>query len=384
MSKIIPFNANCNSGKIEVTFSEKDYVSESHSLILDVVVNTFRRCGLSNLELSLETDEEGKLTAGIRYIIDAREKTSPFDMSITKWSIYRPDENGNTLGQYGFCGDINYHDLGIQWEEFFLDAEPESVFFRELKKAGISPDKVALERERIIQTDFDKMSVSSLLDLAETMSEENPILHPSFNKYHTTFLENLASCKGASVGKKLTLKLAKLFSQVKESAGQHESDMTFVKYFALACWSRSIPADKAALFYSQNALRKGETYTHVADLDDIRESMEVDSGTVLARLVVGKKYMAVLKVVGLVRVCYKDEIYKTPSRFPTELLKAFRDGSAWTDPEIEIGNNNWFEIWVYGFNGEKWVETGYYDLVESVGAETLEDLRLSIKEATED
>lgn len=38
----------------------------------------------------------------------------------------------------------------------------------------------------------------------------------------------------------------------------------------------------------------------------------------------------------------------------------------------------------HGFNGEKWVETGYYDLVESVGAETLEDLRLSIKEATED
>lgn len=82
------------------------------------------------------------------------------------------------------------------------------------------------------------------------------------------------------------------------------------------------------------------------DLSDINTSMELDSGQELARLYDGD-LCATLEVVGDVRVIYKDEIYKTPSRFPEDLMKLFHDGKANSEHGVEIAFNNWFELYVW-------------------------------------
>lgn len=126
----------------------------------------------------------------------------------------------------------------------------------------------------------------------------------------------------------------------------------------------------------------GIEYTCVKDIDDINDSMECDTGTELARLRDGN-YIAVLKVVGRVEVLYKDDIYTVPGKFPKELKEAFHNGTASEDQNIEIRNNNWFEIWIYKLQEGKEILTNYSSYVESVGAETREDLLLSIKEYQE-
>ena len=110
-------------------------------------------------------------------------------------------------------------------------------------------------------------------------------------------------------------------------------------------------------------MKKKVKFTCVADINDINDSMEVESGTTFARLEKGK-YVVTLEVKGDVRVLYKDEIYKTPCRFPEELAKMFHDGTAWGNPKIEIAYNNWGEIFISEKKGNviKW--TGISDVVD--------------------
>lgn len=82
------------------------------------------------------------------------------------------------------------------------------------------------------------------------------------------------------------------------------------------------------------------------DLSGINTSMELDSGQELARLYDGD-LCATLKVVGDVVVFYKDEIYKTPSQFPEELMKLFHDGKADNKHGVDTAFNNWFEVFVW-------------------------------------
>jgi len=107
------------------------------------------------------------------------------------------------------------------------------------------------------------------------------------------------------------------------------------------------------------------------DLSGINTSMELDSGQELARLYDGD-LCTTLKVVGDVRVIYKDEIYKAPSQFPEELMKLFHDGKADSKHGVEIAFNNWFEVFVWKVGkDDKGNETldfaGLCDVVEAEG-----------------
>ena len=118
------------------------------------------------------------------------------------------------------------------------------------------------------------------------------------------------------------------------------------------------------------------------DLKDINSSMEMDSGQTIATYEKGD-YLAELRVVGDVRVLYKDEIYKHASDFPEELLKLFHEGKAYeaeVNGELEIGANNWFETFLYkkGKDGQ-WVWTGWSDVTDDEGS-TRKEIRDGLKE----
>lgn len=254
MNKIILFRAKCSGKDIDITFLKEQDRTSPHPEIFDMVKTVYRSSGLNDLELSLETNKEGKLSAGIRFTKDTREKTSQFDMSITTWSAFSADKDGNTWEQYGFCGDINYRCIKTQWDEYFTGNDPECIFFQELKKKGICPEELVLEREYIVHTGFDKMSVPKLVELAESMCEENPLLHPGFQAYETNFRKNIESVTTVHIGKKLHDKLSMLYEQVKESTDETGPFLT--SCFVLSCWSRSISVIKAASFYLEKTTQK--------------------------------------------------------------------------------------------------------------------------------
>ena len=95
------------------------------------------------------------------------------------------------------------------------------------------------------------------------------------------------------------------------------------------------------------------TFTLFHSLKGIVDSMQLDSGTRIAKLETDK-YILSVDVVGDVRVLWNPnpdkswedagtELYKSPSQFPDELMRLFAEGRADGLKNLEIGNNNWFE-----------------------------------------
>lgn len=93
-------------------------------------------------------------------------------------------------------------------------------------------------------------------------------------------------------------------------------------------------------------------------LEEIKDSMQLDSGQVIAKLEVGN-YRLKLEVVGDVRVRWNSdpkktweddgsELYKHASQMPDELLRIFSQNRPASDfPNLNVINNNWFEVIVY-------------------------------------
>lgn len=101
------------------------------------------------------------------------------------------------------------------------------------------------------------------------------------------------------------------------------------------------------------------------DIFDINDSMEVESGTELARLEAGENVVT-LEVRGDVRVRYKDEIYKTPCQFPEELMQLFHDRMAFENDDVEVIDNNWGEVFLWKKEDGKLVWTGESDVVDDM------------------
>ena len=107
-------------------------------------------------------------------------------------------------------------------------------------------------------------------------------------------------------------------------------------------------------------------YKQNIDLSNINDSMELESGQVIATLEMGEQLVS-LEVHGDVRVIYKDEVYKTQSQFPEELMQMFHDCSAFESPLVEIQDNNWFEMFLYEKKHTTWKWTGEADVVDVEG-----------------
>ena len=88
----------------------------------------------------------------------------------------------------------------------------------------------------------------------------------------------------------------------------------------------------------------------VADfLTEINDSMELDSGQVVATLETNDLLIEI-RVEGYVRVVFNNEVYKASSQFPKELLELFHNGKAYNDERVYIDDNNWFEVAIFTKN----------------------------------
>lgn len=79
----------------------------------------------------------------------------------------------------------------------------------------------------------------------------------------------------------------------------------------------------------------------------IKDSMQLDSDQEVCSITVeykNKKIEARVLVVGEVKVIYNDDMYKASSQFPQELLDYFAGKRPELEDEVEVENNNWFEL----------------------------------------
>lgn len=99
------------------------------------------------------------------------------------------------------------------------------------------------------------------------------------------------------------------------------------------------------------------------DLSNINDSMELESGQEIARLI-KDGYAVTIEVRGEVRVVYDGDTYRDVSQFPDELVKMFHDGSAYDSDDVYIDMNNWFEAFFLEVKGGSMEWTGYSDTVD--------------------
>lgn len=68
------------------------------------------------------------------------------------------------------------------------------------------------------------------------------------------------------------------------------------------------------------------------------------------------RWTVIVRVIGDVRILWKDQIYKDASQYPDELTEFIRSGkmndqSTWPE-NTDIINNNWYEVFIYDRNGD--------------------------------
>lgn len=82
-----------------------------------------------------------------------------------------------------------------------------------------------------------------------------------------------------------------------------------------------------------------------------------------------KEYMVTIEVIGDIRLFFKGQLYKSAANYPDELVKLLKSGKAYENENLEICDNNWFEINIYEStkNNEK----------ELINDEILDDIDIS-------
>ncbi len=91
--------------------------------------------------------------------------------------------------------------------------------------------------------------------------------------------------------------------------------------------------------------KSNDTLKIFVPLTELKDSMLLDSGQKVITIS-HRGYDVTVRVVGEVRVDYKGSGYAAACQMPEELLEKFRDGSAYSDPDVNIIDNNWFEAFI--------------------------------------
>lgn len=98
------------------------------------------------------------------------------------------------------------------------------------------------------------------------------------------------------------------------------------------------------------------------DLSQYTDSLLFD-GETIARLET-KEYAVTIEVIGDIRIFYRDNLYKCSANFPNELKEIIKNGKVLEHNEVEIIDNNWFEIDVYERNKNDEYELIYDEVFE--------------------
>ena len=116
------------------------------------------------------------------------------------------------------------------------------------------------------------------------------------------------------------------------------------------------------------------------DLATLRTSMQLESGTLVARLEDGDA-MAELVVAGDVRVDYCGQTYRTPAKFPEGLMDAFEKGTDDKNRDIRVDSWNWFEMFVsYKDTDGEWKSDDDGDVIDD-GPFTADELQSMLQKA---
>lgn len=108
--------------------------------------------------------------------------------------------------------------------------------------------------------------------------------------------------------------------------------------------------------------KNGGRYTQYEDMKPIKDSMQFDSDTEICSYVSpDEKFTITIEVRGEVRLTYKDETYTKPSEFPQEVKEIIKNGDLWNTDEVYIGNNNWFELFIWDCDGD-YIDSGVVDI----------------------
>ena len=85
-------------------------------------------------------------------------------------------------------------------------------------------------------------------------------------------------------------------------------------------------------------------FKQFVDLTNINDSMELDSGKIIARMNRGNTW-ASLEVRGGVKVRFYEKTYTSPFEFPKDLKELIHERRDWYhDENVYLTDRNWFEI----------------------------------------
>lgn len=99
--------------------------------------------------------------------------------------------------------------------------------------------------------------------------------------------------------------------------------------------------------------KRKDRFELLQNMENIKDSMQFDSGTVIAKLHTKDGTYVKLHVVGDVCVNYNETgntllgwgTYRIPSQFPDKLKQIIADGKLWEDiPCLIVYENNWYEL----------------------------------------
>lgn len=125
--------------------------------------------------------------------------------------------------------------------------------------------------------------------------------------------------------------------------------------------------------------KSNDTLKILVPLADLKDSMLLDSGQKVITIS-HRGYDVTVRVVGEVLVDYKDSLYAAACQMPKELLEKFRDGSAYSDPDVTIINNNWFEAFI----DKDGAWTGWSTVVDDFENESKEDIAGSLMDMVDE
>lgn len=83
-----------------------------------------------------------------------------------------------------------------------------------------------------------------------------------------------------------------------------------------------------------------------APLEECVNSLLFESGDDIATLKSDNGVCVCIDVTGETKISYNGDVYRYARNFPAELTEAIKDGSIEQMQDVEILNNNWFEVTV--------------------------------------
>lgn len=107
---------------------------------------------------------------------------------------------------------------------------------------------------------------------------------------------------------------------------------------------------------------KIKKFVIVKNIEDYKESLLFDNG-IIARLETDN-YAVNIEVFGDKKIVFENTVYRYASNYPSKLVELLKTDEFYLNPELEILDNNWFNICFFVKNEEGLFELEFDDALE--------------------